>query len=145
MKINSIEVDWWSEPDEKHYIRHEGMAKWSEVFEKLKADLESRGMLPDEYFLSDEPDGNYGKELPDYDSAVCIPNYGGSEGIYLDIYLTGIEDHAGWIKFATGKTLREDVEAFFQISLAAAVCSLLLNGRGRCYQLEEDIISLKVR
>ena len=145
MRINSIKVDKWSEPDEKHCIKHEGMAKWNDVFKQLKTELESRGLLPDEYFLSDKPDKDFETELPDYDNAVCVPNYGSSEGIYIDIYLTGIEGSERWVKFATGKTLREDVEAFFQMSLTAGLCSLLLNGRGGCYQSEKDVISLELR
>lgn len=145
MNIKSIEVDRWSEPDEKHCIKHEGMAKWREVFEKLRTELAHRGLLPDEYFLSDEPDNYSETELPDYNYAICVPNYGDSEGIYLDIYLTGKDNNVKWIKFATGKTLHEDLDAFFKMSLAAAVCSLLLNGRGSIYQSEKDVITLEMR
>ena len=145
MRINSIKVDRWSEPDKEHRIKHEGMAKWNDVFKQLKTELEIRGLLPDEYFLSDKSDKDFETELPDYNYAVCVPNYGSSEGIYIDIYLTGIEDSERWVKFATGKTLREDVEAFLQMSLTAALCSLLLNGRGGYYHSEKDIISLELR
>ena len=64
-------------------------------------------MLPDEYFLLGM-DGKLEDELPDYDIAECVPNFGGSEGIYLDITLIYVEKgkvHRD--RFATGKTLEK--------------------------------------
>ena len=83
-RIRSFNLDRWSEPDEQRRVRHIGMADARETFEKLKKHLEATGLLPDEYFLfSDELTG----ELPEFDQALCIPNFGASEGIYLDISL----------------------------------------------------------
>ena len=72
-KIKSIEVDKWSEPDENHRVKHLGMITRGEAFEQLKAHLESKGLLPDEYFLPGM-DGKLEDELPDYDIApnVCL-------------------------------------------------------------------------
>ena len=81
-KIQTFELDRWSEPDENHRVKHIGMADARETFDKLKTHLEAHGLLPDEYFLySDELSG----ELPEFEEALCIPNFGSSEGIYLDI------------------------------------------------------------
>lgn len=85
--IKSFEVDRWSEKDEKGRVKHVGMLKMREVFEMLKEHLLSKDMLPDEYFLMSQNDWNEDRELPEYDYALCVPNYGGSEGIYLDISL----------------------------------------------------------
>lgn len=125
--INTLEVDLWSEPDEQHRVQHIGMANAQETFNKLEKHLLEQNLLPDEYFLfsdSNFPGGN----LPDYDEAVCRTNFGGSEGIYLDISLNYCGD---FIHFATGKTLREDAEAFAHMSRIGAECSMMLNGRGR--------------
>lgn len=76
-KIKTFELDRWSEPDEKRRVRHIGMADAKETFDRLQTHLELKGLLPDEYFLfSDELTG----ELPEFDQALCIPNFGASEG-----------------------------------------------------------------
>ena len=103
-KIKTFELDRWSEPDEKRRVRHIGMADAKETFDRLQTHLELKGLLPDEYFLfSDELTG----ELPEFDQALCIPNFGASEGIYLDISLA-CRDKDGkhyFQNFATGKKM----------------------------------------
>ena len=86
-KIRTFELDRWSEPDEQHRVRHIGMADAKETFEKLETHLKEKGMLPDEYFLYDVDMRTKARELPDFNFALCVPNFGGSEGIYLDIDL----------------------------------------------------------
>ena len=84
-KIQTFELDRWSEPDENHRVKHIGMADAKETFDKLKTHLEAHGLLPDEYFsFSGKYEGLTG-ELPEFEEALCIPNFGSSEGIYLDI------------------------------------------------------------
>lgn len=141
-KIKSIEVDKWSEPDENRRVKHLGMITRGEAFEQLKAHLESKGLLPDEYFLPGM-DGKLEDELPDYDAVECIPNYGGSEGIYLDITLLYSEKgimHRD--RFATGKTLEESADAFFRMAQIGAECSLMLNGRGCSYERNNRTVEL---
>ena len=76
--LHSFELDRWSKPDENHRVKHIGMADAKETFDKLKTHLETHGLLPDEYFLySDELSG----ELPEFEEALCIPNFGSSAGI----------------------------------------------------------------
>lgn len=133
--IKTFELDRWSEPDEQHRVKHIGMANAEETFEKLKAHLEKEGLLPDEYFLFDALTDSATGELPDYSEALCIPSFGGSEGIYLDISLAYTRDgQRCFDKFATGKTLDDDADAYFKMFRVAAECSLMLNGRGYEYR-----------
>ena len=139
-KIKTFELDRWSEPDEKRRVRHIGMADTKETFDRLQTHLELKGLLPDEYFLfSDELTG----ELPEFDQALCIPNFGASEGIYLDISLA-CRDKDGkrcFQNFATGKTLGETADDYYRMFRIAAECSLMLNGRGNTYEQKKvDIV-----
>ena len=139
-KIKTFELDRWSEPDEKRRVRHIGMADAKETFDRLQTHLELKGLLPDEYFLfSDELTG----ELPEFDQALCIPNFGANEGIYLDISLA-CRDKDGkryFQNFATGKTLGETADDYYRMFRIAAECSLMLNGRGNTYEQKKvDIV-----
>lgn len=142
--IKSFEVDRWSERDEKGRMQHIGMLKLGEVFEMLKEHLISKDMLPDEYFLMNRDEWNEDWELPDYDYAVCVPNFGGSEGIYLDISLVYRDEqgHRCRLDFVTGKTLKESADAFLKMTRIAAECSMMLNGRGSCYTKSDVDVSL---
>lgn len=135
-KIKTFDLERWSEPDEQHRVRHIGMAEAKETFEKLKVHLRDKGMLPDEYFLYDMDMRGGCQELPDFKFALCVPNFGGSEGIYLDITLIYSDENGEQksLRFATGKTLQEGADAFFWMSRIAAECSLMLNGRGCTYE-----------
>lgn len=125
-KIRTFELDRWSEPDEQHRVRYIGMADAKETFEKLETHLKEKGMLPDEYFLYDVDMRTKARELPDFNFALCVPNFGGSEGIYLDIDLIYCDEDGKQksLRFATGKTLQEGADAFFWMSRIAAECSL---------------------
>lgn len=135
-KIKTFDLKRWSEPDEQHRVRHIGMADAKETFERLEAHLKEKGMLPDEYFLYDMDMRTRLKELPDFDFALCVANFGGSEGVYLDIDLIYGDEDGGQksLRFATGKTLQEGADAFFWMSRIAAECSLMLNGQGCVYE-----------
>ena len=134
--LHSFELDRWSKPDENHRVKHIGMADAKETFDKLKTHLEAHGLLPDEYFsFSGKYEGLTG-ELPEFEEALCIPNFGSSEGIYLDISLA-CRDGDGkryFQSFATGKTLGETADDYFRMFRIAAECSLMLNGRGFSYE-----------
>lgn len=129
--IKTIEVDRWSKPDAQRRVQHIGMIKAQDAFDQLEQHLKDRGLLPDEYFLFSKQNFNDGMdELPNYDQAVCQVNFGGSEGIYIDITLE-VSDGAGRsVQFAAGKTLSEHAEAYQHMSKIAGECSLMLNGRG---------------
>ena len=135
-KIQTFELDRWSEPDENHRVKHIGMADAKETFDKLKTHLEAHGLLPDEYFsFSGKYEGLTG-ELPEFEEALCIPNFGSSEGIYLDISLAcrNSDGKRYFQSFATGKTLGETADDYFRMFRIAAECSLMLNGRGFSYE-----------
>lgn len=139
-KIKTFELDRWSEPDEKRRVRHIGMADAKATFDRLQTHLKLKGLLPDEYFLfSDRLTG----ELPEFDEAICIPNFGASEGIYLDISLACRDkDGRRYLQeFATGKTLGETADDYYRMFRIAAECSLMLNGRGNIYEQKKvDIV-----
>lgn len=134
-KIQTFELDRWSEPDEKHRVKHIGMADARETFDKLKTHLEAHGLLPDEYFLYSYEYRGLSAELPEFEEALCIPNFGASEGIYLDISLACRDQGKRYFqRFATGKTLGETADDYFRMFRIAAECSLMLNGRGFPYE-----------
>lgn len=142
-RITTFELDRWSDPDEHRHIRHIGMVNAKDTFDKLKVHLEQHGLLPDEYFSFSGKYEGFSGELPDYDEAVCVPRFGESEGIYLDISLACFDKDGRLIlqKFATGKTLGETADDYFKMFRIAAECSLMLNGRGKTYERKNvDIV-----
>ncbi|SDN88061.1 hypothetical protein [Acetanaerobacterium elongatum] len=130
--LKSIEVERWSEPNEKQQVKSLGMIKAQDAFNQLEKHLKEQGLLPDEYFLfSPENFTRNDGELPDFVEALCDTDFGGSEGIYLDISLKYEEDGKyRFVHFATGKTLGETTEAFYCMARIGAECSMMLNGRG---------------
>ena len=85
--VVTIETDKWEpHPETQGFVRQVGMRTFGEVFSELEAHLKKMDMLPDEYFLPSYS-RNYKEnaELPEFHEALCYVNYGGSEGIYLDI------------------------------------------------------------
>ena len=138
--IKSFEVDRWSERDAEGRVKHIGMLKKGEVFEMPKDHLIRKDLLPDDYFLMSGYDWDENRELPEYDYAVCVPNYGGSEGIYLDISLVYHDEQRQRreLALATGKTLEESADAFLKMARIAAECSLMLNGSG-VYYTKSDV------
>ena len=92
-----------------------------DVFHELEARLDSIGYLPDEYLLLDRRWQN-GREMPRDADFFCKTDYGGSEGIYLDVFLEWCEEGQRKTEhFMTGKTLGEsgaDLDRMFLISAA---------------------------
>lgn len=131
--IQTIDCDRFSEPDKERRVKHLGMIPAKDAFDQLYTHLQAKNLLPDEYFLFSERDFPDKSELPDFSTAVCHTDFGGSEGIYIDIELK-CRDRT--VHFATGKTLDESADAFFLMSRIAAECSLMLNGRGSSYKKE---------
>lgn len=128
--IETIDCRIWSEPDERHRVKQIGMRKCGEVFEELKKHLESKVLMPDEYLLMSHRLSN--ETLPDFREAICHVNFGGNEGIYLDIMLS-YQNELGKMEvmnFATGKTLGESVADFYRMAMIAGECSMMLNGNG---------------
>ena len=120
--MKQIEFERW-EPDAEnpHKLNYAGQRTAEDVFHELEARLDSVGYLPDEYLLLDIRWQN-GREMPRDADFFCRTDYGGSEGIYLDVYLEWQEgDKPKKECFITGKTLGEsgaDLDRMFLISAA---------------------------
>ena len=120
--MSIIEFDRWKpSADDPRKLEYVGQRPAQEVFEELKHRLKSQGYLPDEYFLMDDNWKN-GREIPKGADIFCATDYGGSEGVYLHVYLKWYEDGKPITKnFITGKTLGEngnDLDRMFLISSA---------------------------
>ena len=120
--MKQIEFERW-EPDAENprKLKYAGQRTAEDVFHELEARLDSVGYLPDEYLLLDIHWQN-GREMPKDADFFCKTDYGGSEGIYLDVFLEWYEDSQRRTEhFMTGKTLGEsgaDLDRMFLISSA---------------------------
>ena len=120
--MKQIEFERW-EPDAEnpHKLNYAGQRTAEEVFHELKAQLDSVGYLPDEYFTMDWR-WEHGRQIPKGADFFCKTDYGANEGIYLDVYLEWQEgDKPKKECFITGKTLGEsgaDLDRLFLISSA---------------------------
>ena len=120
--MKQIEFERW-EPDAENprKLNYAGQRTAEEVFHELETRLDSVGYLPDEYLLLDNRWQN-GREMPRDADFLCKTDYGGSEGIYLDVFLEWCEEGQRKTEhFMTGKTLGEsgaDLDRMFLISAA---------------------------
>ena len=122
--MDIIELERWKPSEEDpRKLEYAGQPTAQEVFEELKYRLKSMGYLPDEYFLMDSHWEN-GREIPREADIFCTTDYGGSEGVYLDVYLKWYDENQKKSitkSFITGKTLGEngnDLDRMFLISSA---------------------------
>ena len=120
--MNQIELAHWAtSAQDPRRTEYAGQRTAQEVFSELEYRLKSTGYLPDEYFLLDS-EWEHGREIPKDADIFCTTDYGGSEGVYLDVYLKWREDGKSITKsFITGKTLGEsgaDMDRMFLISSA---------------------------
>lgn len=119
--MDMIELERW-EPstEDPRKLEYAGQPV---VFEELKHRLEGMGYLPDEYFLMDSEWEN-GRTIPKGADVFCTTDYGGSEGVYLNVYLKWYDENQKKSitkNFITGKTLGEngnDLDRMFLISSA---------------------------
>lgn len=142
-EIKTFNLGKWSDLDEHGHRFCVGMTDAKAAFERLKTHLEINGLLPDEYFRfytdSSRPNG----ELPKFKQAVCIPNFGETQGIDLDIWLEcqSKSNLPFYVKFATGKMRGETADDYMRMFRIAAECSLMLNGRGASFETKcQDIV-----
>lgn len=100
---------------------YDGQRTARKVFDDLEAHLTSVGYLPDEYFLFDDSRWGNGREFPSDGYLTNRVDYGGSEGIYLDVTLEHHEngEHI-YEHFATGKTLGESGNDLDRMNLIAS-------------------------
>ena len=120
--MKQIEFERWEpDVDNPRRLNYAGQRAAEDVFHELEARLDSVGYLPDEYLLLDIHWQN-GREMPKGADFFCKTDYGGSEGIYLDVFLDWYEDGQRKTEhFMTGKTLGEsgaDLDRMFLISSA---------------------------
>lgn len=127
--MKPIELERWEpSPGDPRRKVYAGPRTAQEVFEELKYRLEGTGYLPDEYFLLDREWEN-GREIPKDADIFCTTDYGGSEGIYTDIYLKWYQDGEPVIKnFATGKTLGENGSDLDRMYLIASAITKAFHG-----------------
>lgn len=140
-EIKTIEVDKWVPSERQGMVKRDGMISPQKAWDELKKHLEGVGLMPDEYFLPGKWVYDDNARLPDYFRASCDVNWGGNEGIYLDISLLYWDENKQLQRFdfATGKTLGESGDDFLRMSRIAGECSMMLNGRGQKVRfLEED-------
>ena len=90
--------------------------------------MDSVGYLPDEYLLLDRRWQN-GREMPRDAGFFCRTDYGGSEGIYLDVFLDWYEDGQHKTEhFMTGKTLGESGADLDRMSLISSAITKAVRG-----------------
>lgn len=118
IKLKQIELEIWEpNPEKRGLLRFVGCRKAKDVFDELYAELKRLDLVPDEYFLmffKIEKD----TLVPKDSRVVAHANWGGSEGIYLDVDLVGKNEI---LHLATGKTLSESSEAFDRMQYIAGV------------------------
>ena len=124
-----IELERWEPmPEEPKRMRYMGQRTAQEVFEELRQHLESMGYLPDEYFNL-EVDWRNGREIPEGADLFCTTDYGGSEGIYLDVYLKWRENSRSVTeRFIIGKTLGESGDDLDRMYLIASAITKAFHG-----------------
>ena len=127
--MKQIEFERW-EPDAENPRRltYAGQRTAEDVFHELEARLDSVGYLPDEYLLLDRRWQN-GREMPRDAGFFCRTDYGGSEGIYLDMFLEWYEDSQHKTEhFMTGKTLGEGGADMDRMSLISSAITKAIRG-----------------
>ena len=127
--MKQIEFERW-EPDAENpcKLKYAGQRTAEDVFHELEARLDSIGYLPDEYLLLDNRWQN-GREIPKGADFFCKTDYGGSEGIYLDVYLEWQEgDKPKRECFITGKTLGEGGADMDRMSLISSAITKAIRG-----------------
>ena len=127
--MKQIEFERW-EPDAENPRRltYAGQRTAEDVFHELEERLDSVGYLPDEYLLLDRRWQN-GREMPRDTGFFCRTDYGGSEGIYLDMFLEWYEDSQHKTEhFMTGKTLGEGGADMDRMSLISSAITKAIRG-----------------
>ena len=110
-----------------------GGRRAQEVYMELKQRLDSMGLLPDALFsLAKEWQGK--KEIPQDAAVTCSVDYGGIEGVYLDIRL-GCQECGRFqtSPFITGKSLHDTGAGLDRMHQTAAAVTKAFRGDHRQY------------
>ena len=141
MPIIETEI-WKKNPDKPGTLIFDSQRKARDIFMELKEHLKADGRLPDEYFLIGH-DWEKGALFPKNADIFCTVNYGGSEGVYVDVYLRYKKEVSEYIEeanivvkkrrmvtenFATGKTLGESLTDLDKMNLVASSISAAFYG-----------------
>ena len=129
--MNIIELERWkpSEADPRK-LEYAGQPTAQEVFEELKHRLEGMGYLPDEYFDL-RSDWENDKKIPKDADIFCTVDYGGSEGVYVDVYLKWFDENQKksiTSSFIVGKTLGENGNDLDRMFLTASAITKAFHG-----------------
>ena len=129
--MKMIEFEKWKpSADDPRKLEYVDQRTAQEVFEELKYQLKSTGYLPDEYFLLDSHWEN-GRKIPRDADIFCTTDYGGSEGVYLDVYLKWYDkdQKQSFTKsFITGKALGENGNDLDRMFLIASTITKAFHG-----------------
>ena len=129
--MKTIELERWkpSESDPRK-LEYAGQRTAEEVFGELKHRLEGQGYLPDEYF-SLRSEWEDGREIPRDADLFCTVDYGGSEGVYVDVYLKWYDQKqkkSVTESFIVGKTLGENGNDLDRMFLTASAITKAVHG-----------------
>ncbi len=107
MSIIETEI-WEPSEDKKGTVSYVGQRKIGEIFDELCEFLKKENIYPDEYFLLNS-ELKRDAHIPKIQDVICYAQWGGSEGVYLEVRLVVEKNDKQYImiKFATGKTLGE--------------------------------------
>lgn len=130
MKIIETQ-NWEAIPEKPHFVRVVSQRKAMEVFRELEAALRAADLYPDEYFLIDHDYEDETKDFPVLRDILCYAQWGGNEGIYLEVELVVYDKEKNACRrknFATGKTLAEDSASYDRMQYIAGYIYKLFMG-----------------
>lgn len=109
-----------------------------EVFNDIKKILTEEGLCPEEYFTLSYPTSCHADEpFPEISGLFCNAQWGGSEGIYLDIAINVFdseEKNYKQISFITGKLCLNQEMLLIVCSILAVISIVCLWGMGMSMQ-----------
>lgn len=116
MSDKIIETEIWTQNNEG-ILEYKNQKNALDVFRELKEYLESKKLIPDEYFMFNEYSFKDNKEFLKCYRLISYAVYGDSEGIYLDVdlYTKDKNQKTEIIHFLTGKTLSTSDESMNQM------------------------------
>jgi hypothetical protein len=118
IEISIVETEIWEKDSESpNRYNYVGQRKAIDVFKDLKEYLSQRNMLPEDYFFINVHLEDKNVLFPRNASIIAYADYGGNEGIYLDVEL--MQD-GKLTSFARGKTLSETKEGLVHMHLICA-------------------------
>lgn len=124
-KMRGIEWQIYEKMDDGIHVKLVGTKTYQQIFDELNEHLKNIGFVPDEYFDLSPHINDPNQQIPrETNSFHANADWGESEGIYIDIWLTAGSKQ---IPFAIGKTLAEDIESYIKMNRIAAECQLMLN------------------